>query len=232
MSNILELSGINKQQKQRRSSMIADQIKSMILKGDLKPGDRLPTEDQLCRHFDVSRTTLRESIQMLRVSGLLEVTPGRGSFVRLPDLSETLKDLVLLGHYGGVEEAEVMELRILLQVDMVEKLCQQPKDKRQSIGQFTVSPSASAEENAALEMQWHLAMARMADNSMGALILETLLNLSQQSRIEAFKDPDEVMRVMSVQVRFNTIVQEGDKASASRVLAAYLGAKDLQKYAA
>lgn len=50
----------------RRSTVIADHLKSMIASGHLTPGDRLPTEEKLCTHFGVSRTTLRESIQILR----------------------------------------------------------------------------------------------------------------------------------------------------------------------
>ena len=92
---------VEKHNKTRRSAMIADQLREMIMEGHLKPGDRLPTEEQLCKHFGVSRTTLRESVQMLRVSGLLEVTPGRGSFVSAPDINKILKDLSLAGQYAG-----------------------------------------------------------------------------------------------------------------------------------
>lgn len=70
----------------RRSATIAESLRALITGGQLKPGDKLPTEAMLCQQFGVSRTTLREAIQMLRTNGLLEVTPGRGSFVRVPDI--------------------------------------------------------------------------------------------------------------------------------------------------
>lgn len=53
-----------------------------ILRGDLKPGDPLPSEAQLLDEYEVSRTVLREAVKVLAAKGLVEALPKRGTRVR------------------------------------------------------------------------------------------------------------------------------------------------------
>ncbi|MEB8340536.1 winged helix-turn-helix domain-containing protein [Streptomyces endophyticus] len=57
---------------------IADTLRTRILGGDLKPGERLPTQASLAREFGVERGTVRNALQLLRSDGLL-ANPGKGS---------------------------------------------------------------------------------------------------------------------------------------------------------
>jgi DNA-binding FadR family transcriptional regulator len=52
-----------------------------IQNGELRPGDRLPTESGLVRQYGVSRTVVREAMSRLNAQGLVETQQGRGSFV-------------------------------------------------------------------------------------------------------------------------------------------------------
>ncbi|MCF7552256.1 GntR family transcriptional regulator [Pseudonocardia sp. WMMC193] len=63
---------------------IADQLRGAIERGELKPGDRLPSEADLMRHYDIARMTARQAIQELRTEGRVVAEQGRGVFVRLP----------------------------------------------------------------------------------------------------------------------------------------------------
>jgi GntR family transcriptional regulator len=63
---------------------IADHLRAAIDSGELRPGDRLPSEAQLTRHYSVARMTARQAIQELRAEGRVVAEHGRGVFVRLP----------------------------------------------------------------------------------------------------------------------------------------------------
>jgi GntR family transcriptional regulator len=61
---------------------IADQLRGGIDRGVLGPGDRLPSEAELIRHYGVARMTARQAVQELRDAGLVVAEQGKGVFVR------------------------------------------------------------------------------------------------------------------------------------------------------
>ncbi len=56
-------------------------LTELIQDGTIRKGEKLPTENSLMAHYQVSRTVVREAISQLRASGLVETQQGRGSFV-------------------------------------------------------------------------------------------------------------------------------------------------------
>lgn len=63
------------------SAVVAKSLKEMIRREKLKPGDRIPTEAELCVQYGVSRTVIREAIVGLRSEGVLVARQGIGVFV-------------------------------------------------------------------------------------------------------------------------------------------------------
>lgn len=223
MNQSVELPNVDRQPRVRRSTYIANHLRDMIFAGTLKPGDRLPTEEQLCKHFGVSRTTLRESVQMLRVSGLLDVTPGRGSFIRLPDPAILMKDLALLGQYSSMNMENVNHLRALIEVDIVRLACEASADEKKKLNNYIISRQSSVEEIEEIERGWHMVIASIAGNTLSATMLEALMSMQRGQRIARFQDADEVMRTMGVQIRLNSAIMEGNANAAMRVMSSYLG---------
>jgi GntR family transcriptional repressor for pyruvate dehydrogenase complex len=206
----------------RRSAHIAESLRQLITSGQLKPGDRLPTENALCQQFGVSRTTLREAIQMLRTTGLLDVCPGRGSFVSVPDLGQLMRHLAFAVRGGHPDPTHVTGLRLMLERDALTRLSTLAPAKRQELYHFVLSRTAPAEENAHAEEQWHLAMATLAGNPLQCLLVECLLMLDADQRRIRYADADEVLRTIQVQLRVNTAIAEGDFTLADRVLSQFI----------
>lgn len=93
------------------SSQIAEQIRSSILAGEFSPGDKLPPERELAEMFGVSRPSVREALNLLASSGLIESYQGGGTVVKsLVEISagNPLSDLIK----GEQERAlDVIEVR-------------------------------------------------------------------------------------------------------------------------
>jgi GntR family transcriptional regulator len=64
-------------------------LRESMRNGDLKPGNPIPPESQLCQQFSVSRTTVRQALSRLVYDGLIVRHRGRGSFVAEPRLEYT-----------------------------------------------------------------------------------------------------------------------------------------------
>jgi GntR family transcriptional repressor for pyruvate dehydrogenase complex len=64
------------------SAQIAEQIRNSIMSGEFAPGDRLPPERELAEMFGVSRPSVREALNILGASGLVEALQGGGTTVK------------------------------------------------------------------------------------------------------------------------------------------------------
>lgn len=60
---------------------IRNELQERILRGRLTPGDKLPAEEELAKQFGVSPSTVKRAIGLLVADGLVERTPGKGTFV-------------------------------------------------------------------------------------------------------------------------------------------------------
>ncbi|MFU8883079.1 MAG: GntR family transcriptional regulator [Rhodobacterales bacterium] len=74
----------------RMADHVREALEQMIITGDFADGERLD-EIRLAERFNVSRTPLREAFQMLAASGLVELLPRRGAFVRHPAFHEMIE---------------------------------------------------------------------------------------------------------------------------------------------
>ena len=70
-----------------QTEVVVEDIKSMIMRGDLTPGSRLAVESDLAATLGVSRSSLREGVRALAVMGILETRQGDGTFVTSLDPS-------------------------------------------------------------------------------------------------------------------------------------------------
>lgn len=73
-----------------RSDAVREELEQLIVEGAFADGERLD-EIKLSRRFSVSRTPLREAFQALAASGLLDLQPRRGAFVRHPAFEELIE---------------------------------------------------------------------------------------------------------------------------------------------
>lgn len=96
----------------RLSDVVSDQIKALIAKGELSPGQRLPAERDLSVQLNVSRASLREALVRLQADRYI-VSEGRGGFV-VADIthefvSNPLVELIMQRPSASVD---VLELRL------------------------------------------------------------------------------------------------------------------------
>ena len=114
----------------RRSDIITEQLEEQIL-GGVFSGDSRLDEGRLAEQFGVSRTPLREALQRLSQSGLVELVPCRGAFVRQPSLVELMEMFEVMAEIeavcGRLASKRISD-RALLELREANQKCQESVD--------------------------------------------------------------------------------------------------------
>jgi GntR family transcriptional repressor for pyruvate dehydrogenase complex len=104
------------------ATQIAEKIRQSILDGRLKVDDRLPTEEELARQFEVSRPTVREALKRLAAQHLIRSRrgPSGGTFIKRPSLGDLNANLALtstlLVSMGEFDMDAILEARQNLEI--------------------------------------------------------------------------------------------------------------------
>jgi DNA-binding FadR family transcriptional regulator len=93
--------------KVKKSEMVVAKLRDYIIDHQLRPGDRLPTEDQLAVLFRVSRVSIREATKALGFLGIIEASPRRGLSVGRVSMERVSK---YLGFHLATSNLSVQEL--------------------------------------------------------------------------------------------------------------------------
>lgn len=97
----------------RTYEVVAEQIQDAILSGKVKPGERLLSERNLIKEFDISRRTLREAFRVLEHKGLIEIKTGMkgGAVVRHLNTEQMSESLAMLIRSGKASLPNLTEFR-------------------------------------------------------------------------------------------------------------------------
>lgn len=165
--------------------MISNYLADNILHGRLKPGDKLPSERELVKIFHIKRPALRDAVKVLVVLGLLDVRQGDGTYISAAptDFYSTPLSWNLI--VGANSTADVIDLRFLLDEEAAKKaiLNATPTDLMGLNNVFlqmqTAYDTQDIQKYLTLDMEFHLAIARMSKNQ---LLYNMLLTTHQLMR--------------------------------------------------
>src|SRR5687767_8137985 len=93
-------------------------VRGLILRGECRPGQRLPPERELVREIGVSRTTIRAGLQSLAAKGVLIIRHGSGTFVADGPMMLDSEPLSLLAALHGFTRTQMFEARRTLEVSI------------------------------------------------------------------------------------------------------------------
>jgi len=108
---------------------IIDQLKQLISSGQLKPGDRLPSERALAERFGVGRTYVRDAIRKLEFYGLLKTSPQSGTYVtgyNIKMLEGILTDII---NFNKDDFAAMVEARYYMEINAARLAAQRRTDE-------------------------------------------------------------------------------------------------------
>jgi GntR family transcriptional repressor for pyruvate dehydrogenase complex len=174
----------------RLYEQIVAQIEARILSGELQPGDKLPAERELAEQFGVSRTAIREAMKALTQRGLVEIYPGRGTFVTHSTsvaVRHSIDLLVKIGHEDGI--TDLVEVREILEPEIAALAAIRSTEENIAIMQDAIDAMDHAMDNPdtyiEADLDFHLALAQGSDNVLIPVLIDTLVELLREHRIQA-----------------------------------------------
>ncbi len=164
--------------KQRISEAVLQQMKSMIARGEWKPGDKIPAEPVLAEMFGVSRLSVRDALQQLTSMGIVERKQGRGTFVRSFDGSQLVNEMLPMLMLDDTEMETMFEFRGMLECESSRLAALRASDEaiaglralNDQLDQLEMDPQREAE----CDYAFHLTIVKATGNKL-LIQLYTLL---------------------------------------------------------
>ena len=174
-------------QPERLYEQIVSQIEQRILAGELKAGDQLPSENELAKQFAVSRTAVREAIKALREKRLVEIRPGRGTFIinGMPDAMR--HSFGLLMKFGSVNGfTSLVEVREILEPEIAALAATRITDEYIAAMREAFEIMETALDNvevfAEADLDFHLALAEATQNPIIPVLVDSIIDLLREQR--------------------------------------------------
>ncbi|WP_300465045.1 FCD domain-containing protein [Desulfobacula sp.] len=106
----------------RTFEIVVSLLKEKIFSGEKQPGDRLPTERDMARMAEVSRSAVREAYHALEMLGIVEIRKGAsgGTFIREPSHDPITQNISNLIRLRRISLSEITETRLLMEKNIAE----------------------------------------------------------------------------------------------------------------
>lgn len=175
------------------SEEIVEQIKELISRGDLRPGQRIPSERELASFLGVSRPSVREAIMVLEAMGFLESRQGGGTYVR------SLADVTMADPLANMVERRdprmlhaLTEVRIGLETWSAYLAAKRAEDSEierlRELYAIMVEQAASGGWDADVDAQFHLTITAASHNTLQVHVLDTIQSLFQTTIMVALSE--------------------------------------------
>ena len=165
------------------SKTVEAQIEEAIRTRKFQPGDRLPTEQELCVQFGVSRTVVREAAHMLHAKGLISVEKGRGMYVRkvTGESAAGPMNRYLQMHFQRSYVMDIVRARQILEPAIAELAAVNRSEEDLQRLEADIEALRKAEGDhkglSDLDTQFHIDLAKASGNSLMPLLLDPIHRL-------------------------------------------------------
>jgi DNA-binding FadR family transcriptional regulator len=208
---------------------IVDNITNAIINGELKPGDKIPTETELCEAMGVGRNSVREAIKILDAYGVVHIRRAEGTFVNQEYNSKMLYP-VLYGIILQKDSAQqVIELRKVIEIGIIQVALEKLTDEKLSsiekalsdLENEVSSPEADERKIYEADVKFHAEIVAVTENAMLQSICYYVDKVTRKSRMPAIskfleqKSSDEFLKLHQNILK---LLNDKDSGSIQRVV--------------
>lgn len=210
------------------SEGISQQIIELISTGKLKPGQRLPSERELCKSFGASRSSVREALRSLSMLNILESRVGDGT-VAAVNSAKFLKKVLKLRLITQRDEVEdLLKVRCALECLAVAEAAIRRTDEDvekldrliEAMDQFGDRPTRFA----GIDFQFHLAIAQMSQNTLLFDMVSMIRGQTIDGISRVFRFPNALSLSFDEHKKIVAAIRRGDAEKARAAMKGHLDA--------
>jgi len=163
------------------SQQVEEKIEEVIRQKKIVPGEKLPTENELCAMFGISRTALREALRMLSARGLISIRKGSGIYVNQYSTADVLKPMQLYYEMNFNRDSvrHFVDVRKMLEPEIARRAAQNRTEQDAVELQMILKKLEKCTEDdfgreGDLDRDFHLKIAESCKNPVILLIIQPI----------------------------------------------------------
>jgi GntR family transcriptional repressor for pyruvate dehydrogenase complex len=212
--------------KKRAYEDIVKQIRTLIEKGRLKHGDRLPTERELSETFKVSRATVREAIFSLETMKLVDRRQGDGTYV-IASSEETLVQPLAASLFHEKDDLiDIFSLRKIIEPEIAqlasESATPEEINELEEILKEQEGEVANGKKPVQMDTNFHHLLARMAKNRVFERLMLVLVDLLGKTRETYLQSEERRYQSLRGHQDILTAVKNGNGTAARQAMRKHL----------
>lgn len=173
------------------SQQVVDDLRQRIINARLRPGVPLPSERELCDHYDVSRTVIREAVKVLEAKGILRSVPGSGILVAEPDLAAVADSVQLFMRQGtSLRYEQLHEVRLSLETAVAGLSAKVASHEAINMLYTLCDELEAAEGNlieaSKIDFDFHRKIAEITGNELFVMLFDVLGSGLMETRVATF----------------------------------------------
>lgn len=207
---------------------ITTRITNAIINGELLPGQRIPTETELCESMQVGRNSVREAIKALVAMGVLNIRRAEGTFVA-EGFSDRMLDPMVYGLIlEGGNSTAMIELRRLFDIGILKLAIEKSNEedinkmkKAMSELRKVMEKPSDKDEIQDADIRFHKTLESAVHNPLVEKISVVIERLSRPTRVRAvenFIQKDELNEMLQMHEQMLKVVLEKDETAVSEVI--------------
>jgi len=165
---------------------VVEGIQEMVISGKIHPQDQLPSESILGSQLGVSRTVVREAVKVLEQRGILQIEPGRGTFIAKPSISTVIEPFTLILKLERIPFKDLLVVRKLLEIEIVGLAAVNRTDGHLEQLRNALSLMESNIVNPDLfidaDTSYHATLGMATGNALYAVLIQPIVVLMKESR--------------------------------------------------
>ena len=216
-----------------------EQIRELILSGEFEPNEKLPSEVELSKQLDVSRSSIREALRVLEAEGVIDVKRGAGVFVATNPFQNAIRGdyvrwlakreeslIQLLKVRQSLEELTAGLAATLASKEIIQALHKNVQRQSEIIEQPEENLESNIDELARLDQQFHLEISAASGNQIAHEIISHIFPAYNQSNKAViyvggrqYKMVDEHWRIYNaLKARNSALAEKEMRAHIARII--------------